>query len=173
MLFKAPAEETNSELLPSTQDSVDRDYYATLPPVDQFMDVPVEQSRKRLFEILAIGDIVAGSIIAIKEFGMFIQVVCLYGKSTRYIQNCDVVGLLPKGELGDRYSQNAQLEDFLPRDIVRCAVIKTDAANEKVILTMKNETEENKECPLVSIQLTNWILWNGKFFYRDVIKMTK
>ena len=24
----------------------------------------------------------------------------------------------------------------------------------------------------VSIQLTNWILWNGKFYYRDVIKMT-
>ena len=23
-----------------------------------------------------------------------------------------------------------------------------------------------------SIQLTNWILWNGKFYYRDVIKMT-
>ena len=22
------------------------------------------------------------------------------------------------------------------------------------------------------IQLTNWILWNGKFYYRDVIKMT-
>ena len=26
--------------------------------------------------------------------------------------------------------------------------------------------------PLDSIQLTNWILWNGKFYYRDVIKMT-
>ena len=25
---------------------------------------------------------------------------------------------------------------------------------------------------LNSIQLTNWILWNGKFYYRDVIKMT-
>ena len=25
---------------------------------------------------------------------------------------------------------------------------------------------------VVSIQLTNWILWNGKFYYRDVIKMT-
>ena len=24
----------------------------------------------------------------------------------------------------------------------------------------------------LSIQLTNWILWNGKFYYRDVIKMT-
>ena len=24
----------------------------------------------------------------------------------------------------------------------------------------------------VIIQLTNWILWNGKFYYRDVIKMT-
>ena len=24
----------------------------------------------------------------------------------------------------------------------------------------------------VNIQLTNWILWNGKFYYRDVIKMT-
>ena len=23
-----------------------------------------------------------------------------------------------------------------------------------------------------SIQLTNWILWNGQFYYRDVIKMT-
>ena len=23
-----------------------------------------------------------------------------------------------------------------------------------------------------SIQLTNWILWNGKFYYRDVIKIT-
>ena len=26
--------------------------------------------------------------------------------------------------------------------------------------------------PSYSIQLTNWILWNGKFYYRDVIKMT-
>ena len=25
---------------------------------------------------------------------------------------------------------------------------------------------------VVSIQLTNWILWNGQFYYRDVIKMT-
>ena len=25
---------------------------------------------------------------------------------------------------------------------------------------------------VVSIQLTNWILWNGKLYYRDVIKMT-
>ena len=25
---------------------------------------------------------------------------------------------------------------------------------------------------LLIIQLTNWILWNGKFYYRDVIKMT-
>ena len=23
-----------------------------------------------------------------------------------------------------------------------------------------------------NIQLTNWILWNGQFYYRDVIKMT-
>ncbi|XP_041483281.1 zinc finger CCCH domain-containing protein 13-like isoform X1 [Lytechinus variegatus] len=145
LLFKASQGAKESATLPSLQDTVDLDYYATLPPMEQFMVIPPDQSRKRLFEILAVGDIIAGSIVAIKDFGMFVQVVCLCGKDARYLQECDIVGLLPKGELGDRYSQKSQLDDFRAGDVVRCRVVKTDAVNEKVILTMINQGEQNDE----------------------------
>ncbi|XP_030838167.1 filaggrin isoform X2 [Strongylocentrotus purpuratus] len=145
LLFKATPADKEPATLPSVQDTVDLDYYATLPPLEQFMVVPPEQSRKRLFDILAINDIIAGSIVAIKDFGMFVQVVCLFGKEARYLQECDIVGLLPKGDLGERYSLKAQLEDFRAGNMVRCRVVKTDAANEKVILTMINQGEQNEE----------------------------
>lgn len=77
----------------------------------------------------------------------------MFNKSSihfRYLQECDIVGLLPKGDLGERYSLKAQLEDFRAGNMVRCRVVKTDAANEKVILTMINQGEKNEENLLVS-----------------------
>ena len=54
---------------------------------------------------------------------------------------------------------------------------KQNTAARLVTLLRKSE-HIHKYCvlfigsPYTIIQLTNWILWNGKFYYRDVIKMT-
>ena len=52
---------------------------------------------------------------------------------------------------------------------------KMNTMDKQPIITMAWKTSVQITAlmpPFVNIQLTNWILWNGKIYYRDVIKMT-
>ena len=81
------------------------DYYAILPPLEQYMVVPPDESRKRLFQLLHVGDVVTGRIVSIKEFGLFVQLIALCDDRARYVEKSEVIALIPAGELSDRFSK--------------------------------------------------------------------
>ncbi|PIK57724.1 putative filaggrin [Apostichopus japonicus] len=117
------------------------DYFAILPPLEQFMKIPSKYRKKHLFGVLQAGDIVIGKVKSVKDFGMFLQLLCVCGEYSRYIEDCDVIALLPAADIGDRFSQKVQLDDFRADDIVRGMVSKVDPKEEKVIISLKNGTD--------------------------------
>lgn len=126
------------------------DYFAILPPLEQFMKIPSKYRKKHLFGVLQAGDIVIGKVKSVKDFGMFLQLLCVCGEYSRYIEDCDVIALLPAADIGDRFSQKVQLDDFRADDIVRGMVSKVDPKEEKVIISLKNGTDVRDDKILVS-----------------------
>lgn len=152
LFFSQPTTMTpKNEVKLDVSEAEKSDYFAILPPLEQFLHVPSKYRREHLFDILKVGDIVIGKVKSVKDFGMFLQLSCLCGEYSRYIEDCDVIALLPAADIGDRFSQKVTLEDFREDDIVRGMVSKVDPVEEKVIISLKNAADVREDKILVSV----------------------
>ncbi|KAH0624180.1 hypothetical protein JD844_007662 [Phrynosoma platyrhinos] len=71
------------------------DYYALMPPLEQFMDVPSTERRELFFRDIERGDIVIGRISSIREFGFFMVLFCLRSGVIREIADLEITALCP------------------------------------------------------------------------------
>ncbi|XP_038050087.1 uncharacterized protein LOC119723484 [Patiria miniata] len=129
-------EDAIADKIPSAKDAEKLDYYAILPPLEQFLEVDPDVSQERLFDILKVGDAVVGQILSTKNFGIFVKLLALCQDTPRFLDECEVVALLPTGELRDKFSHVASIDDFQIGDLLRALVIKVNAEEQKVIISL-------------------------------------
>ena len=66
------------------------DYYAVMPPLEQFMEIPSMDRRELFFRDIERGDIVIGRISSIREFGFFMVLICLGSGIMRDISHLEI-----------------------------------------------------------------------------------
>jgi len=66
------------------------EYYAVMPPLERFMEVPREERRELFFRDIERGDIVIGRITSIREFGFFMVLICLGSGIIREIADLEI-----------------------------------------------------------------------------------
>lgn len=66
------------------------EYYAVMPPLERFMEVPREDRREFFFRDIERGDIVIGKITSIREFGFFMVLICLGSGIIREISDLEI-----------------------------------------------------------------------------------
>lgn len=63
---------------------------AIMPPLELFMEVSLEERRAMLYRDLERGDIVVGRINNIREYGLFITLICTAVGLTRDIEDLEL-----------------------------------------------------------------------------------
>ncbi|XP_022093740.1 uncharacterized protein LOC110980955 [Acanthaster planci] len=134
------------------KDAEKSDYYAILPPLEQFLEVHPDVCQERLFDVLKVGDVVVGQILSTKEFGIFAKLLALCRDTFRFLEECEVVALLPAAELRDKFSHVASVDDFQIGDLLRALVIKINPVEQKVIISLhsKDDSGDNGSLGLIT-----------------------
>ena len=88
--FNSTLMKQNTELLLVILLLIFSDYYAVMPPLEQFMDIPTMDRRELFFRDMERGDIVIGRISSIREFGFFIVLICLGSGIMRDISHLEI-----------------------------------------------------------------------------------
>ncbi|XP_071798123.1 uncharacterized protein [Asterias amurensis] len=147
LFFKKPDEllsSASSTDVPLAKDDEKSDYYAIIPPLEQFMGIDIEVCQEKVFGLLKVDDVVCGRVLTTKEFGIFVKLLALCKDTSRFLEDCEVVALLPAGELRDRFSNVASVGDFSVGDLVRAVVTKVTAEEQKVLVSL-HAREDLKE----------------------------
>lgn len=69
-----------------------------MPPLEQFMEVSYEERREIFYRDVERGDIVIGRINSVRDFGLFINLICTAGELERDIEDLEIKVLLHKTE---------------------------------------------------------------------------
>ena len=152
LFFRKPDElpsSASSTDVPLAKDDEKSDYYAIIPPLEQFMGIDIEVCQEKVFGLLKVGDVVCGRILTTKEFGIFVKLLALCKDTSRFLEDCEVVALLPAGELRDRFSNVASVGDFSVGDLVRAVVTKVTAEEQKVLVSLHAREDLKEDSILV------------------------
>ncbi|XP_077983119.1 uncharacterized protein LOC144437959 [Glandiceps talaboti] len=112
------------------------DLYAIMPPLEQFMGVDPALCRKRLYTLLEQNDIIIGRIINMRDFGMFVRLLCLCGHKNRQCDNLEIVALCPTSEIPRQSSHESPLSSYHVNDLLRTRIIKVEPSSEKILLSL-------------------------------------
>lgn len=64
--------------------------YAIMPPLERFMDVPHEERRELFYRDVERGDIAVGRITSIRDFGLFMNLLCTAGGLERDVEDLEI-----------------------------------------------------------------------------------
>lgn len=64
--------------------------YAVLPALEQFMEVSYEERREIFYRDVERGDMVIGRINSVRDFGLFVTLLCTAGGLERYIEDLEI-----------------------------------------------------------------------------------
>ncbi|NXE53246.1 TTC14 protein, partial [Casuarius casuarius] len=95
------------------------EYYAVMPPLEQFMEVPREDRRELFFRDIERGDIVIGRITSIREFGFFMVLICLGSGVIREITDLELTALCPLRDVPSHSNHGDPLSYYQTGDIIR------------------------------------------------------
>lgn len=69
--------------------------YAIMPPLEQFMEVSFEERRELFYRDVERGDMLIGRINSVRDFGLFVTLLCTAGGLERDIEDLEIkVGLI-------------------------------------------------------------------------------
>uniref|UniRef100_A0A672S9B7 S1 motif domain-containing protein n=1 Tax=Sinocyclocheilus grahami TaxID=75366 RepID=A0A672S9B7_SINGR len=66
------------------------DAHAVMPPLEQFMEVCVEERRELFYRDVERGDLVIGRINSVRDFGLFVTLLCTAGGLERDIEDLEI-----------------------------------------------------------------------------------
>ncbi|XP_062438512.1 tetratricopeptide repeat protein 14 [Rhea pennata] len=112
------------------------EYYAVMPPLEQFMEVPREDRRELFFQDIERGDIVIGRITSIREFGFFMVLICLGSGVIREISDLEITALCPLRDVPSHSNHGDPLSYYQTGDIIRAAVKDVDRYHEKLTVSL-------------------------------------
>ncbi|NWS65605.1 TTC14 protein, partial [Crotophaga sulcirostris] len=95
------------------------EYYAVMPPLERFMEVPREERRELFFRDIERGDIVIGRITSIREFGFFMVLICLGSGVIREISDIEITALCPLRDVPSQSNHGDPLSYYQTGDLIR------------------------------------------------------
>ncbi|XP_042314480.1 tetratricopeptide repeat protein 14 [Sceloporus undulatus] len=111
-------------------------YYAVMPPLEQFMDVPSTERRELFFRDIERGDIVIGRISSIREFGFFMVLFCLRSGVVREIADLEITALCPLRDVPSQSSHGDPLSYYQTGDLIQAAIKDIDRYHEKLTVSL-------------------------------------
>ncbi|XP_025916573.1 tetratricopeptide repeat protein 14-like isoform X2 [Apteryx rowi] len=133
-LLFAQAWKPNGPLCDTIEEN--EEYYAVMPPLEQFMEVPREDRRELFFRDIERGDIVIGKITSIREFGFFMVLICLGSGVIREISDLEITALCPLRDVPSHSNHGDPLSYYQAGDIIRAAVKDVDRYHEKLTISL-------------------------------------
>uniref|UniRef100_A0ACB8FBS2 Uncharacterized protein n=1 Tax=Sphaerodactylus townsendi TaxID=933632 RepID=A0ACB8FBS2_9SAUR len=112
------------------------DYYATMPPLEQFMDIPSAERRELFFRDIERGDIVIGRISSIREFGFFMVLFCLRSGVIREVADLEITALCPLRDVPSHSSHGDPLSYYQTGDLIQAAIKDIDRYHEKLTVSL-------------------------------------
>ncbi|XP_062987996.1 tetratricopeptide repeat protein 14 isoform X1 [Elgaria multicarinata webbii] len=112
------------------------DYYAIMPPLEQFMDIPSAERRELFFRDIERGDIVIGRISSIREFGFFMVLYCLRSGVIREITDLEITALCPLRDVPSQSSHGDPLSYYQVSDLIQAAIKDIDRYHEKLTVSL-------------------------------------
>ena len=111
--------------------------YAIMPPLEQFMSVDVSANRRRrAYQSLQPDDLVLGRIVDIRDFGMFVKLLCLFGNKIRHFADQEMVALCPISEIPSSASHDNPMHSYEVNDLLKSRVVKVEPDEEKIVLSL-------------------------------------
>ncbi|XP_066267503.1 tetratricopeptide repeat protein 14-like [Branchiostoma lanceolatum] len=115
----------------------EEDYYAVLPPLEQFMAVPILPAKERFYKMVQSGDIVVGKIVSLKDFGFFVKLLCLTSGGARDIQDMDITALCPSSDLPSHGAHQRPIDYYHTNDIIQAVVKTVSAVDDRIVVSLK------------------------------------
>ncbi|XP_066564935.1 tetratricopeptide repeat protein 14 [Amia ocellicauda] len=112
------------------------DLYAIMPPVEQFMDVPFDERRDLFYRDIERGDVVIGRVNSIRDFGLFITLVCLGGGLPRNIEDLEITALCPVRDVPSHGNHDNPLSYYQVGDLIRAGVKDMDRYHGKLTVSL-------------------------------------
>ncbi|GAB0193701.1 tetratricopeptide repeat protein 14 [Grus japonensis] len=112
------------------------EYYAVMPPLERFMEVPREDRRELFFRDIERGDIVIGKITSIREFGFFMVLICLGSGIIREISDLEITALCPLRDVPSQSNHGDPLSYYQTGDLIRAAIKDVDRYHEKLTVSL-------------------------------------
>ncbi|XP_001362728.1 tetratricopeptide repeat protein 14 [Monodelphis domestica] len=112
------------------------DYYAIMPPLEQFMDVPSVDRRELFFRDVERGDVVIGRISSIREFGFFMVLICLGSGIIRDISHLEITALCPLRDVPSHSNHGDPLSYYQTGDLIRAGIKDIDRYHEKLVVSL-------------------------------------
>ncbi|KAG8445144.1 hypothetical protein GDO86_010063 [Hymenochirus boettgeri] len=109
---------SNSQAKSETQEPT-QGYYAVMPPMEQFMEVPSAHKKELFFRDLERGDIVIGRIKSIREFGFFMVLICTGSGVLRDIESLEINALCPLRDVPSQSSHGDPLSYYQIGDLIQ------------------------------------------------------
>ncbi|XP_002740590.1 tetratricopeptide repeat protein 14-like, partial [Saccoglossus kowalevskii] len=122
----------------SEDEEEEGDLYAILPPLEQFMSIHSEttECRAHLYEALEANDIVVARVVNIRDFGLFVRLICLCCNKKRQVDNLEIIGLCPSSEIPAQSSHENPVNGYHVNDLLKLRVLKVEASEEKILLSL-------------------------------------
>ncbi|XP_078522625.1 tetratricopeptide repeat protein 14 [Lissotriton helveticus] len=113
-------------------------YYAVMPPLEQFMDVPSRKKREMFFRDVERGDVVIGRISSIREFGFFIVLSCLGSGILRDVLPLEISALCPLRDVPSLSSHGDPLSYYQTGDLIQAVIKDIDRYHEKITVSLQS-----------------------------------
>ncbi|XP_024134876.1 tetratricopeptide repeat protein 14 isoform X2 [Oryzias melastigma] len=110
--------------------------YATMPPLELFMELSYEERRTMIYRDLEKGDVVVGRINNIREYGFFLTLICMAGGLKREIEDLELSALCHVREIPSSGSHDDPLSYYQIGDFIRAGVKDIDRYQEKITVSL-------------------------------------
>ncbi|KAJ1081773.1 hypothetical protein NDU88_001948 [Pleurodeles waltl] len=113
-------------------------YYAVMPPLEQFMDVPSRKKQEIFFRDVERGDVVIGRISLIREFGFFIVLSCLGSGILQDVLPLEISALCPLRDVPSHSSHGDPLSYYQTGDLIQAVIKDIDRYHEKITVSLQS-----------------------------------
>lgn len=114
--------------------------FAVMPPLEQFMEVSFEERRELFYRDVERGDMVIGRINSVRDFGLFVTLLCTAGGLKRDIEDLEIKALCPKREVPSTGNHDDPLSYYQIGDLIRAGVKDIDRYHEKLTLSLHSSS---------------------------------
>ncbi|XP_078693684.1 uncharacterized protein LOC144923196 [Branchiostoma floridae x Branchiostoma belcheri] len=114
----------------------EEDYYAVLPPLEQFMGVPMLPAKDRFYKMVEPGDTVVGKIVSMKDFGFFVKLLCLTGGAARDVQDMDITALCLSSDLPSHGAHQRPIDYYHTNDLIQAVVKTVSVLDDRIVISL-------------------------------------